>query len=72
MNRQKNALTFTDFDNIRQFFPHFSRNSQTFPWPWKIFVFPLSLSDGGNPDVEMFIMLVMCKYNILWGSFSQY
>lgn len=37
-----------------------------------MFVSPLFLSDSGNPDVEMFIMLVMRKYHILLGSFSQY
>ena len=52
----------------------FSLTFQEIPRPFpdmKNFCFSF-LSDGGNPDVEMFIMLVMRKYHILWGSFSQY
>ena len=39
---------FTDFDNIKDF-PWLFKNSLTFPWPWKIFVFPWLFPDRGNP-----------------------
>ena len=42
---------FTDFDNIKGF-PHFLKNSLTFPRPWKIFVFPWLFPDRGNHDKQ--------------------
>ena len=46
--KNKIPWLFTDFDNIKDF-PDFLNNSLTFPWPWKIFVFPWLFPDRGNP-----------------------
>ena len=43
---------FTDFDNIKDF-PRLLKNSLTFPWPWKIFIFPSLFPDRGNPGVNI-------------------
>ena len=43
---------FPDFTltlTISKIFPDFFKNSLTFPWPWKIFVFPWLFLDRGNP-----------------------
>ena len=50
---------FTDFDNIKDF-PWFLKNSLTFPWPWKIFVFPWLFPDRGNPD---YVCMAAYKHN---------
>ena len=49
----------TDFDNIKDF-PWFLKNSLTFPWPWKIFVFLWLFPDRGNPD---YVYMAAYKHN---------
>ena len=35
--------------------PDFLKNSLTFPWPWKIFVFPWLIPERGNPGLRLFL-----------------
>ena len=46
---------FSDFSltlTVSIIFPDFFKNSLTFPWPWKIFVFPWLFLDRGKPVWE--------------------
>ena len=36
---------------VPKIFPDFFKNSLTFPWPWKIFVFPWHFPDRGHQDI---------------------
>ena len=49
INRKTEFPDFSLTLTISKIFPDFFKNSLTFPWPWKIFVFPWLSLDRGNP-----------------------
>ena len=52
INRKTEFPDFSLTLTISKIFPDFLKISLTFPWPWKMFIFPWLFPDHGNPDYQ--------------------